>query len=98
MAGRKEKGLKLFTPESRDSYEVFNARPLSEDAGLYCAQDVQYLPRLCSSKLSANVLTRLRTAADDRVKLSQTETNYGHGRHMALGPWRLTYRWQGRQS
>ena len=42
----KEKGLDLFAPERGRSYEVFNARPLSEDILLYCIQDVHFMPKL----------------------------------------------------
>ena len=86
----KEKGLNLFDPKRGGSYELLNTRPLSEDLCLYCAQDVQYLPRLWSgycSKLSPNMLARVKTAAADRVKLSQSETYNGHGKHKAIGPW-----------
>jgi exonuclease 3'-5' domain-containing protein 1 len=86
----KEKGLNLFDPKRGGSYELLNTRPLSEDLCLYCAQDVQYLPRLWSgyfSKLSPNMLARVKTVAADRVKSSQSETYNGHGKHKAIGPW-----------
>jgi len=44
----KDAGVKLFSPEHGGSYSVFNRRPLSNDIILYCAQDVQLLPRLWS--------------------------------------------------
>jgi exonuclease 3'-5' domain-containing protein 1 len=86
----KERGLKLFAPERGGSYEVFNARPLSEELCQYCAQDVQYLPRLWSgysSKLNPSVLARVKIVSDNRVKSSQSKTYNGHGKHMAVGPW-----------
>lgn len=42
----KERGRRLFAPECGGSYEVFNARPLSEVILQYCCQDVEFLPRL----------------------------------------------------
>ena len=32
----KDKGAKLFDPDKRGSYEVFNAHPMMEDYRLYC--------------------------------------------------------------
>jgi exonuclease 3'-5' domain-containing protein 1 len=86
----KERGLNLFTPERGGSYELLNARPLSDELFLYCVQDVQYLPRLWSgysSKLTPNLLARVKMVAADRVKSSQSEAYNGHGRHKAIGPW-----------
>jgi exonuclease 3'-5' domain-containing protein 1 len=86
----KEKGLKLFAPERGGSYEAFNARPLATDLTLYCVQDVQLLPRLWSgysSKLSRGLLAKVKTATENRVKLSQSKMYNGHGKHMAVGPW-----------
>jgi exonuclease 3'-5' domain-containing protein 1 len=86
----KEKGLKLFTPERGGSYETLNVRPLSKDLSLYCAQDVQFLPRLWSgysSKLSHGSLARVKVATEERVKESQSKTYNGHGKHKAVGPW-----------
>lgn len=42
----KEEGLNLFAPERGGTYEVFNQRPLSDAIGLYCVQDVRWLPAL----------------------------------------------------
>ena len=42
----KNQGGRLFRPELGGSYEIFNARPLSDDIANYCVQDVQYLPGL----------------------------------------------------
>jgi exonuclease 3'-5' domain-containing protein 1 len=64
----KEKGLNLFDPQRGGSYELFNVRPMSDDLSLYCAQDVQYLPRLWSTyyaKLNASLLARVRMASDE---------------------------------
>jgi len=86
----KETGIRLFAPERGGSYEVFNIRPMPEGIRQYCMQDVQFLPRLWQhyfSKLTPRWAIRVEDAAKDRVKLSQTATFVGKGRHMALGPW-----------
>jgi len=51
----KETGLKLFAPEEGGIYEVFNERPLSDMIGLYCVQDVQWLPVLYQTYLQRKV-------------------------------------------
>jgi exonuclease 3'-5' domain-containing protein 1 len=86
----KETGIRLFAPERGGSYEVFNIRPMPEAIRQYCKQDVQFLPRLWqhySSKLAPKWAIKVENAAKDRVRLSQTATFVGQGRHMALGPW-----------
>ncbi|PVH95797.1 hypothetical protein DM02DRAFT_645114 [Periconia macrospinosa] len=86
----KEAGKKLFAPERGGSYEVFNHRPMAPAMMLYCKQDVQILPRLWhkySARLTPNWATKVEEAAKDRVKLSQSATFVGKGRHMALSPW-----------
>ncbi|KAK0612665.1 ribonuclease H-like domain-containing protein [Bombardia bombarda] len=85
----KEKGAKLFAPERGGTYQVFNERPLSEEIRLYCAQDVQFLPRLWShydAKLTKTWETRVREVSNDRVTLSQSSDYNGKGQHMALAP------------
>ncbi|KAJ6437093.1 zinc-regulated transporter 2 [Purpureocillium lavendulum] len=85
----KEKGVRLFAPEKGGTYEVFNERPLPADIVLYCAQDVQILPRLWAQyyrKLSSGWKKKVLEASGDRVKLSQSATYNGKGRHMALAP------------
>lgn len=42
----KDAGKRLFAPELRGSYEVFNARPMSAAIIAYCTQDVTCMPRL----------------------------------------------------
>ncbi|KAI3530643.1 hypothetical protein CABS03_15163 [Colletotrichum abscissum] len=42
----KEAGLNLFHPRRGGSYEVFNSRPMSTPIGIYCINDVRYLPHL----------------------------------------------------
>jgi exonuclease 3'-5' domain-containing protein 1 len=85
----KEKGLNLFAPERGGSYEVFNARPLSDDIMLYCIEDVHLMPRLWreyNSKMVKRWQAKVQQATKDRVILSQTATYNGQGRHMALTP------------
>jgi len=85
----KEKGLDLFAPERGGSYEVFNARPLSEDVMLYCIQDVHFMPKLWrhyNSKMTVRWAAKVQQATRERVALSQTATFNGKGKHMALGP------------
>jgi hypothetical protein len=38
----KATGLKLFDPERGESYDVFNACPLSDDIKEHCVQDVHF--------------------------------------------------------
>jgi exonuclease 3'-5' domain-containing protein 1 len=89
----KEKGLKLFAQEKGESYQVFNERPLSNDIGLYCVQDVQWLPTLYQtylqklSGLGQKMSAKVAQAALDRVKESQSPSYVGHGQHKARGPW-----------
>jgi len=86
----KDRGIKLFAPEKGGAYEVFNERPLSTDIGLYCVQDVQWLPALYdvySRKLSNKMSARVARATLERVKESQSLSYVGHGQHKALGPW-----------
>lgn len=85
----KEKGLRLFAPEKGGKYEVFNERPLSNDLMNYCAQDVQVLPALWKQydrKLGTNWRSKVHLESESRVKMSQTATYNGKGRHMALAP------------
>jgi exonuclease 3'-5' domain-containing protein 1 len=85
----KEKGLNLFAPERGGSYEVFNARPLSEDVLLYCIQDVHFMPKLWrhyNSKMTVRWAAKVQQATRERVALSQTAMFNGKGQHMALGP------------
>jgi exonuclease 3'-5' domain-containing protein 1 len=89
----KEKGVKLFAPEKGGTYEVFNERPLSDDIGLYCVQDVQWLPTLYQTylqklnRLGQKMSAKVAQAALDRVKESQSPSYLGHGQHKARGPW-----------
>lgn len=85
----KDSGVRLFAPEKGGSYEVFNERPLRAEIMLYCAQDVQILPRLWTHydrKLKGGWKKRMLAASEDRVKLSQSATFNGKGQHMALAP------------
>lgn len=44
----KNRGHKLFDPESGGRYAVFEDRPLNEHLAVYCVQDVLHLPKLWS--------------------------------------------------
>ncbi|KAJ0419683.1 ribonuclease H-like domain-containing protein [Aspergillus carlsbadensis] len=85
----KEKGRRLFAPERGGSYEVFNARPLSEDIILYCAQDVRILSKLWAiynGKLGSGWRDRIEVATRDRIDVCFQAGYTGVGRHMALAP------------
>ncbi|KAF5967345.1 3'-5' exonuclease [Fusarium bulbicola] len=85
----KEGGLRLFAPEKGGRYEVFNERPLPDAIKFYCAQDVQILPRLWAyydNKMGQRWRERMIAESRARVKLSQSSTFNGKGRHMALAP------------
>lgn len=85
----KAKGQQLFAPEKGGSYSVFNERPMPVAIKLYCAQDVQILPRLYDHyhrKLSPQWKKKMLGESDARVALSQTATFNGKGQHMALPP------------
>jgi exonuclease 3'-5' domain-containing protein 1 len=86
----KEEGVKLFAPEKGGTYEVFNKRPLLDAIGLYCVQDVRWLPVLYQTylrKVSNTMSAKIARATLDRVKESQSPFYVGHGQHKALGPW-----------
>ncbi|KAF4998971.1 hypothetical protein FGRMN_2770 [Fusarium graminum] len=85
----KEKGVRLFAPEKGGSYEVFNKRPIPEDIKSYCAQDVQFLPRLYKyykPKMTTTWHAKMLSASKDRVSMSQSATYNGKGKHMAMAP------------
>ncbi|KAI9849403.1 MAG: hypothetical protein M1838_000146 [Thelocarpon superellum] len=87
----KETGTRLFDPNVGGSYDVFNARPLSEAIKIYSVQDVVYLPTLWgtySRKLSKEWWAKVLQESQARVALSQTATYQSSRRHKALGPWR----------
>lgn len=87
----KEKGRKLFAPECGGNYEVFNARPMSEDVQAYCIQDVKFMPKLWAvynAKLTSPVWRgKVEKATRDRVVMSQSASFDGNGPHMTFGPW-----------
>ncbi|KAL3449168.1 ribonuclease H-like domain-containing protein [Aspergillus insuetus] len=85
----KEKGRRLFAPERGGAYEVFNARPFSEEIILYCAQDVRILPKLWevyNGKLGSRWMERIEVATRDRINVCFQAGYTGFGRHMALAP------------
>jgi exonuclease 3'-5' domain-containing protein 1 len=86
----KDKGGRLFDPDKRGSYEVFNTRPIMEDIRLYCVQDVQFLPDLrelywgrLKPEWKGKVVDETRT----RVLSSQLAMYQPHGSDRALSPW-----------
>lgn len=86
---KKNLGTRLFAPEKGGCYEVFNKRPMDEDILRYCANDVQILPRLWTyynAKMSKFWIEKVLEASEARIRLSQSLSFNGKGRHMALGP------------
>lgn len=89
-AENKEAGRKLFAPERGGNFEVFNVRPMLESIKQYCMQDVKFLPRLWqryNPKLTPLWRGKVEVETSARIRLSQSATFNGKGRHMALGPW-----------
>ncbi|KAK1249734.1 hypothetical protein MKX08_009737 [Trichoderma sp. CBMAI-0020] len=87
----KDRGQRLFRPEDGGSYQVFNERPLQRDIGLYCAQDVQILPRLWAHyrrKITHSWMQKVIRVSEKRVEESQSPGYTPHGRHKALAPTR----------
>ncbi|KAJ6105326.1 hypothetical protein N7523_010136 [Penicillium sp. IBT 18751x] len=85
----KEAGLKLFAPECGGSYEIFNTRPLPDEIIQYCAQDVQFLPKLWqkyNQGMTRSWKLRVEAEVKNRVALSKSTTYNGKGRHMAQAP------------
>ncbi|KAL3475113.1 ribonuclease H-like domain-containing protein [Aspergillus californicus] len=85
----KENGRQIFAPERGGSYEVFNARPLSEAIIKYCAQDVQILPKLWSvynGKLGWIWKEKIKVATRERINVCFQAGYTGVGRHMAQSP------------
>lgn len=85
----KANGRRLFAPELGGRYEVFLDRPLATDIIKYCEQDLMLMPRLLAkygSLLRPAVASQIQDIVEDRIRLSQTATFNGQGRHMAIGP------------
>ncbi|KAJ5654179.1 hypothetical protein N7490_001182 [Penicillium lividum] len=85
----KETGRRLFAPEMGGSYEVFNTRPLTDEILQYCAQDVQFLPKLWQKyheKMSLLWEVKVEAESKCRVRLSQSPTYFAKGKDKALGP------------
>lgn len=83
-------GKGLFDPQRGGRYEVFNARPLSEEMRAYCVQDVLHMPTLYnvySARLTHDWATKVNTETEARINLAMNPSFNGDGRHMALGPW-----------
>lgn len=85
----KDAGRNLFAPECGGSYEVFIARPLSAEIIQYCAQDVQFLPKLWhkyDQRMTEKWKPRVEAEVKRRIILSKSVSYNGKGRHMALAP------------
>lgn len=85
----KEKGLNMFAPERGGSHAVFNERPLPEEIGLYCVQDVRFLPVLWScyqKKMGPNWPSRLKIETNKRILESQKKSYEPHGASKKYGP------------
>jgi exonuclease 3'-5' domain-containing protein 1 len=85
----KEKGRDLFDPSRGGSYAVFDQRPLSSEMEDYCTQDVAFMPHLCEiyhEKLCDAWWGKIEIETDARIRLSQSPTFNGKGRHMAEAP------------
>lgn len=90
----KKAGERLWSPEQGGGYEVFNERPLRPEITKYCSQDVALLPQLwkvyndkIGGRASAS-MWRAKIAREtlERIKLSQSASYEGKGRHKALAP------------
>lgn len=85
----KEKGRNLFVPFRGGSYAVFDQRPLSSEVEEYCTQDVTLMPHLCEiyrDKLCDAWWRKIVTETEERIRLSQSPTFNGKGRHIAEAP------------
>lgn len=85
----KDTGRKLFCPEQGGSYDVFNIRPLSDEIIQYCAQDVQFLPRLWHKydrAMSQRWKAKVEEEVRNRIELSKSSNYIPEGRHRALAP------------
>lgn len=86
---KKNEGRRLFAPELGGSYAYFDQRPRSTAMIEYCAQDVVHMPRLREiylNRLCDAWYVKIRDETEARIRLSQSSTFNGKGRHMALGP------------
>ena len=85
----KDKGRDLFDPGRGGSYAVFDQRPLSQEVMEYCVQDVTLMPHLREvyrSKLCDAWWRKIEEETAARIRLSQSASYNGKGRHMAEGP------------
>lgn len=85
----KDAGVRIFSPQTGGSYEVFNQRPLSPALIEYCVQDVKRLPelwRIYNTKLTKSWKDRVMTESARRVLSTQQPSYIGQGSHKAFGP------------
>ncbi|MDI1490054.1 MAG: hypothetical protein OHK93_001253 [Ramalina farinacea] len=86
----KQKGLSRFSPEHGGSYNVFNARPMSQDIVEYCTQDVVYLPvlwKVYSRKISPKWMKKVMHESRERISASQKASYELTGKERSLSPW-----------
>lgn len=85
----KDRGAALFDPSKGGTYEVFDARPLSQEIVDYCVQDVTYMPLLRDkyrSKISNAWQAKVDAESVERVKESQQYGYVPNGLHKAIPP------------
>lgn len=86
---RKDTGERLWNPEKRGSYSVFNTRPLSKEIHAYCIGNVKHLPAVCQKIRHGTGGWGCLVAKEslDRVSASQMAGYLPHGLGRALSPW-----------
>ena len=85
----KQAGLRLFSPKFGGTHEVFNRRPLGAEVMLYCAQDVEVLPRLWEhydARIGRSWKGKVASASAVRVAESQARGYKSDGPNRALLP------------
>ncbi|KAF2395571.1 hypothetical protein EJ06DRAFT_534842 [Trichodelitschia bisporula] len=85
----KDHGKAMFAPERGGAYEVFNQRPLPEALKKYCAEDVQFLPRLWSvymGRMNPAWQVKVQWGAAERVRESQTPEYDPNGPERSRSP------------
>ncbi|KAK1503858.1 uncharacterized protein CCOS01_16933 [Colletotrichum costaricense] len=86
----KEAGLNLFHPSRGGSYEVFNSRPMSTPIGIYCINDVRYLPHLREAlwrQLDEVWRQKVVEETKKRILESQSPSYEPQSETKKFGPW-----------
>ncbi|KAK0368155.1 hypothetical protein CLIM01_14488 [Colletotrichum limetticola] len=86
----KEAGLNLFHPRRGGSYEVFNSRPMSTPIGIYCINDVRYLPHLREAlwpRLDGVWRQKVGEETKKRILESQSPFYEPQSETKKFGPW-----------